>query len=114
MSEGKSDQAPLRPDQFETALRELEGLVERMERGDQTLEESLRDFERGIALSNQCGEALKAAEQRVAMVTGDNPEAAPQPWNTQAAAEAEAAPRPAEPAQRPASPLDTPNDEIPF
>ncbi len=68
----EGSEAPLRPEQFEQALAELEGLVERMEQGDQTLEESLRDFERGIRLSSQCGEALKAAEQRVATVTGDD------------------------------------------
>ncbi len=51
--------------EFESALQELEQLVERMERGDQTLEQSLKDFERGMALKKACEKTLKEAEQRV-------------------------------------------------
>lgn len=50
---------------FESSLAELEKLVERLERGDQTLEESLKDFERGVALAKTCQNSLKKAEQRV-------------------------------------------------
>jgi len=50
---------------FERQLKELESLVERMERGEQTLEQSLQDFERGFALFKACQDALKKAEQRV-------------------------------------------------
>ncbi len=50
---------------FESSLAELEKLVERLERGDQTLEESLKDFERGVALAKTCQTTLKKAEQRV-------------------------------------------------
>ena len=50
---------------FEQALKELESIVERMEKGEQTLEESLQDFERGMKLSGQCQTNLKQAELRV-------------------------------------------------
>jgi len=50
---------------FEAALEELEALVERMEKGDLTLEQSLQDFERGVALTRTCQQALKEAEQKV-------------------------------------------------
>lgn len=50
---------------FESSLTELEKLVERLERGDQTLEESLKDFERGVTLAKTCQTTLKKAEQRV-------------------------------------------------
>lgn len=50
---------------FENYLLELEELVERMEQGDQTLEQSLKDFERGVALTKVCEKALVHAEQRV-------------------------------------------------
>jgi exodeoxyribonuclease VII small subunit len=50
---------------FEKALGELEALVEKMEQGDITLEESLRQFERGIALTRACQKALADAEQKV-------------------------------------------------
>ncbi len=50
---------------FESYLNELEKLVERMEQGDQTLEQSLEDFERGVALTKICEQTLAHAEQRV-------------------------------------------------
>lgn len=50
---------------FEKSLEELEALVERMEHGDLTLEESLKDFERGIELTRACQKALAEAEQKV-------------------------------------------------
>lgn len=50
---------------FETALEELEALVERMEGGDLSLDESLAAFERGIHLTRRCQQALSEAEQRV-------------------------------------------------
>lgn len=53
---------------FEKALTELEALVEKMERGDLGLEESLKHFERGIALTRACQKALSEAEQKVQML----------------------------------------------
>jgi exodeoxyribonuclease VII small subunit len=50
---------------FEQALQELEQLVEQMEEGELSLEESLKHFERGIALTRSCQQALQAAEQKV-------------------------------------------------
>lgn len=50
---------------FERALAELEGLVERLERGDLPLEEALKTFERGVELTRHCQSSLKAAQQKV-------------------------------------------------
>lgn len=50
---------------FEAALAELERLVEKMEAGEQSLEEALTSFQRGIELTRSCQQALKQAEQRV-------------------------------------------------
>jgi exodeoxyribonuclease VII small subunit len=50
---------------FEKSMAELEALVERLERGDLSLEESLKQFERGVVLARSCQTALKAAEQKV-------------------------------------------------
>lgn len=50
---------------FEQSLGTLEGLVNRMEQGDMTLEESLQAFETGIALTRECQARLAAAEQQV-------------------------------------------------
>jgi exodeoxyribonuclease VII small subunit len=53
------------PLDFETAMRDLEELVERLEQGDLPLEESLAAFERGVLLTRTCQTALKEAEQKV-------------------------------------------------
>jgi exodeoxyribonuclease VII small subunit len=66
--ESKPGEAP----DFERALQELEAIVERMERGDIPLEESLRQFERGIALTRACQQALKSAEQKVQILIEEN------------------------------------------
>jgi len=50
---------------FESALAELEALVEKMEQGDLSLDDSLRQFERGVQLTRSCQQALKDAEQKV-------------------------------------------------
>ncbi|GMR07692.1 MAG: exodeoxyribonuclease VII small subunit [Gammaproteobacteria bacterium] len=50
---------------FEAALQELEGLVERLEQGEGSLEDSLKNFERGIALTRTCQQSLKNAEQKI-------------------------------------------------
>ena len=57
---------------FEHAYKELENIVERMERGDQDLENSLSDFERGVALMSHCHMVLKEAEQKVELLVKDN------------------------------------------
>jgi exodeoxyribonuclease VII small subunit len=51
------------PKDFEKSLRELEALVARLEGGDLSLEETLKQFERGISLTRQ--KALAEAEQKV-------------------------------------------------
>lgn len=50
---------------FEKSLDELEKLVERMEQGELTLEESLKSFERGVELTRRCQKALDEAQQKV-------------------------------------------------
>ena len=70
MSRKKSD-----PPSFEESLSELEALVERMESGELSLEESLSAFERGIALTRSCQQALQAAEQRIEILTAKTPDA---------------------------------------
>lgn len=69
---------------FEEALSELEALVERMESGDLTLEESLAAFEQGISLTRHCQEALQAAEQKVEILTARTPDAATEPFDDDA------------------------------
>lgn len=65
---------------FEQALKELEGLVERLEQGEMTLEESLKSFERGIELTRHCQQALQAAEQKVEILTSKDGNARVEPF----------------------------------
>lgn len=60
---------------FEQKLNQLETLVNDMEKGTLTLEESLKAFEQGVKLTRECQQALKEAELRVDMLTreGDGP-----------------------------------------
>jgi exodeoxyribonuclease VII small subunit len=55
---------PATPD-FEAALSELEQIVLRLEQGELSLEESLRQFERGVELTRGCQKALRQAEQKI-------------------------------------------------
>ena len=50
---------------FEEQLTELEKVVERLERGDLSLEENVSLFERGVLLSNACKTQLAGAESRI-------------------------------------------------
>lgn len=67
------------PADFEKALAELEALVARLERGDLPLDEALKTFERGIALTRHCQSALKAAQQKVEILLSSSggPQLAP-------------------------------------
>jgi exodeoxyribonuclease VII small subunit len=70
------------PIDFERSLAELEEIVEKLEQGDLSLEDSLKHFERGVQLTRACQTALKQAEQKVEILmrksgAGDAFEAAP-------------------------------------
>ncbi|MBW1715101.1 MAG: exodeoxyribonuclease VII small subunit [Deltaproteobacteria bacterium] len=57
--------------QFEDAMKELEDIVKRLESGNLSLEESLKIFEEGIALSRYCFRKLEEAEKRVSILIKD-------------------------------------------
>ena len=59
---------------FETALERLEAIVEGLEAGDLTLDQSLKQFEEGIALTRTCQAALAEAEQSIKLLTEKNGE----------------------------------------
>ena len=57
------------PLNFETALAQLEALVQKMESQTLSLEESLQCFEEGVNLTRECQKALTEAEQKVIKIT---------------------------------------------
>ena len=69
MAKTKPNHADIKDMSFERALKELEGIVNRLERGDVELEESIAIYERGEALKSHCEGLLKAAEARIEKIT---------------------------------------------
>ena len=59
---------------FEKALEQLEGIVEDLESGDLSLENSLKSFEKGVKLARQCQEQLSKAELQVQKLIEENGE----------------------------------------
>lgn len=58
-------------DKFEDAMKKLEGIVEKMEKGDIPLNESLKLFEEGVKLTRFCSQELQKAEKKVELLTRD-------------------------------------------
>lgn len=59
---------------FETSLAQLETMVEQLEKGELSLEESLQTFEQGVRLTRDCQAILAQAEQKVQMLIQQNGE----------------------------------------
>ncbi|MEO6264069.1 MAG: exodeoxyribonuclease VII small subunit [Luteimonas sp.] len=67
---------------FETSLDQLEQLVEKMEHGEMSLEESLAAYERGVGLYRKCQSALEQAELRVRLLSDPDNPASAEPFPT--------------------------------
>ena len=65
---------------FEASLSQLEKLVEQMEEGELSLEDSLKAFETGVGLTRDCQAALESAEQKVQLLLEDNGEPREEPF----------------------------------
>ena len=74
---------------FEKDLQELEDLVEKMEGGDLSLEDSLLHFERGIALTRACQKALSEAEQKIQILLAEDGSQKLQPFSSDEATDDE-------------------------
>jgi exodeoxyribonuclease VII small subunit len=66
-----TNQTPVEEMSFEQAMRELETVVDQLERGDVALDASIALYERGAALKKRCEDELKRAEEKVAAITLD-------------------------------------------
>ncbi len=58
-------------EKFEDAMKKLESIVEKMEKGDMSLNESLKMFEEGVKLTRFCSQELHKAEKRVELLSRD-------------------------------------------
>jgi exodeoxyribonuclease VII small subunit len=77
MAKKKDEQPP----SFEETLAILEQLVETMEQGDISLEESMAAFEKGIGLTRRAQQALAEAEQQVQLLMEQDGEPVAQPFS---------------------------------
>lgn len=59
------------PSDFEDALASLEQIVERMEKGDLPLEQSLEAYQQGVKLAQVCQQRLDQVEQQVQVLQGE-------------------------------------------
>lgn len=59
---------------FETAIKELEGIISKMESGKLSLADNLTSFEQGIALTNHCQSLLSNAQQKVEILMQEQEE----------------------------------------
>ncbi len=75
-------ETPIKNMSFEDALKELEGIVQRLERGDAPLEESITIYQRGAALKAHCDAKLKDAQMKVEKIVLDaNGKAGTEPFD---------------------------------
>jgi len=103
---------------FEPSLERLERIVEELEGGELTLEQSLDRYEEGIKLSRRLSRALDAAEQRIERLVENGGEAGTEPMELESRADAPAAATPRRaPAPRPPSaepPDESEEGRLPF
>jgi exodeoxyribonuclease VII small subunit len=78
MMNTKTDELP----DFEKALAELESLVEGLESGDLSLDQSLKQFKRGVELTRHCQGVLDQAQQTVQMLIDTDDESSAIPLET--------------------------------
>lgn len=57
---------------FEKSLKQLEALVSKLEKGELSLEESLKHFEQGVKLTRECQQALQSAEQKISVLSKED------------------------------------------
>ncbi|MGP4123232.1 MAG: exodeoxyribonuclease VII small subunit [Sodalis sp. (in: enterobacteria)] len=62
-----------KPASFETALKELEQIVSRLESGELPLEQALNEFQQGVQLARQGQKTLQQAKRRVQILLNDTP-----------------------------------------
>lgn len=57
---------------FEEAIKELEQIVAKLEKGDIPLDKSLEEFQKGVQIANYCNTMLQEAEKKIILITDKN------------------------------------------
>ena len=82
MEEDHTPEAPATVD-FESSINELEELVEKLENGELSLQDSLQHFERGVKLSRQCQHMLEEARHTVSLLSDPEDPNSERPFETE-------------------------------
>ncbi len=61
-------------DNFETKMEQLEEIVKKLENGNLNLDDSVKEFEKGITLSKECNKVLEEAEKKISILINTNGE----------------------------------------
>lgn len=80
MDESPNEEGMVESLSFENALEKLEGLVEKLEKGNLTLDESLETFEQGMKFARVCSQKLSKAESRIEQLVLENGELRAKPF----------------------------------
>ncbi|OOB77072.1 MAG: exodeoxyribonuclease VII small subunit [Epulopiscium sp. Nuni2H_MBin003] len=56
---------------FERSLQELEGIINKLEQGEITLDDTIKKYKQGMELANACANMLKEAEQQISIYEGN-------------------------------------------
>lgn len=59
---------------FEDAIKELEQIVAKLEKGEMSLDESVEEFQKGVNLANYCNTILQEAQKKIVLITENNGE----------------------------------------
>ncbi len=68
---------------FEEQMEQLEEIVGELEKGDLSLEDSVKKFEEGIKISNECNKTLEEAEKKITILVNKNGEMKEEDFNTE-------------------------------
>ena len=68
---------------FEEMMQELEQISQDLEKGDLSLDESMKKFEEGIALSKKCSEILETAEKKIKILIQDEDKRKEEDWDVE-------------------------------
>ncbi len=71
-----------KPKGLEKTLAQLETLVQRLEAGELSLEEALKEYEKGVNLTRECQAALKDAAQKIEILQTKTADAEPTEFST--------------------------------
>lgn len=68
---------------FEEQIEQLESIVGELEKGDLSLEDSVKKFEEGIKISNECNKTLEEAEKKITILVNKDGEMKEEDFNTE-------------------------------